>query len=171
MTDIGTTVRERLQKHTEQDDNIRKILMKHMELDDDKKEKNAGYYAWGLHAVECGVQIANILLAAKHPESGRGLRALQDLTYGLNGNDFWNKNAPALMPIITVALNAQKDWVDLTIRHKELDEYAGYDKLLSGAQAVALEVFSMLLYMTGGPLLLGTVSVNLKIDLAPYFVK
>lgn len=172
MSDLAKTLQEELQKQTETDDNIRKILMKHMELEDpNKKDNNPGYYAWGLQAVETGVALANLILSIKNPGSNRGFRAISDLTYTLNANDFWNKNSPVLVPVLTVILNAHKDWVDMTVRRKELAEYAVYDKMISGTQAICLELFSMLLYLTGGPLLINTVSLELKIDLAPYFVK
>ena len=121
-------------------------------------------------ASEVGVALANILISTKNPESGRGYRAVTDLVYALNANDFWLKNAPILIPVLTVVLNAHKDGLNYKMERENLHEYAMYDKLTASTELVALEIFSMLLYLVGGPLLMGVRSGSLKFDLAPFFL-
>jgi hypothetical protein len=152
------------------DEALRNIFKAHFHIDGDNSEGNPGYKAYALYAVEVGVSLANIILAANHPESGRAFRAMTDLTYALNANEFWLKNAPVLVPVLTIILNSHKDYVDMAVQRQEMNEYAIYDKLMGSARIVALEIFSMVLYLVGGPQLMGIESLPLKNDLAPYFL-
>lgn len=158
----------RVKNIASQDENIEKIFKKYFELDTDKHKDNPGYMAWALSALTAAMGVTNVLLAVRHPDSGRGFRAIQDLTYQLGANDFWSKNSPVLVPILTTALNAHKDYI--AMRVEAGTEYAVYDKLMSGAQAMPLEIFSMILYLVGGPMLMATSSLPLKTELAPYFL-
>jgi hypothetical protein len=58
----------------------------------------------------------------------------------------------------------------MAIRKKELEDYAIYDKMISAADGASLEIFSMLLYLVGGPTLMSEKSLPLKMDLAPYLL-
>lgn len=152
------------------DTTLRAIFTEHFELDSEKMEQNPGHKAYAGYAVEVAVSLANLILAVRRPESGRSFRAISDLTYALNANEFWLKNAPVLVPVLTTVLNAHKDHMDMIMRRAELSEYAGYDKLMSAASGAPLELFAMMLYLVGGPLLMASSSLALKEDLAPYFL-
>jgi len=152
------------------DDAIRDIFRKRFDVDSEANKESPGYQAWALDAIEVGVALANMFIAVSRPESGRGFRMAKDLTYGLNASNFWIKNAPVLMPLITMALNAHADSLNLTIDAATHREYTGYDGLLAAAKAAPLEIFSMLLYLVGGPLLMSVASTPLKLDLMPYLV-
>lgn len=163
-----------LVKQSEQDEVIRKILLQHFDVPTNEeiqeKPDKIAYRAWALLAVEVGLAMANMIIAMRKPDSGRSFRAMQDLTYVLNSNDFWLKNAPVLVPIITVMMNAHKDGVALKMEAAREQEYTIYDKMTSATGLVALEVFSILLYLVGGPLLMTSQSLPLKIALAPYLI-
>lgn len=163
---IGNT----LNSQTKIDDTLRGIFTKHFEIESEKNKENPGYKAYALNAVEVAIALSNLVLSINKPDSHRGFRAVSDLIYGLNANDFWVKNAPVLVPALTVILNSHRDYIDMQVRRNEMQEYAVYDKLITGAQCVVLEVFSMLLYLVGGPLLMNVASLPLKLDLAPYFL-
>lgn len=156
------------------DEVLRKIFMEHFALpsneDIEKNPEKVGYRAWGMMAIEVSVSMANLVIAMRHPQSGRSLRAIQDLAYGLNANDFWGKNAPILVPIMTVMINAHQNAVSLKADAVQNREYTIYDKLTSATELVPLEIFSMILYLVGGPSLMATQSLPLKLALAPYLV-
>lgn len=154
-----------------QDEQLDGIFKKYLELDSEKHKGSPGYMAWALAAHGTCMALANVLLAVKHPNSGRSFRAIQELSYLLGANDFWAKNSPVLMPILTAALNAHKDYLSMVIEQESYREYATYDKLMSGAASMPLEIFSIVLYLTGGPLLMASSSLPLKLALAPYFLK
>lgn len=170
MSTLQESVRQVLANQMELDGNIRKIFVKHLELESEENKENPGYRAYAGYAVEVGVALVNLILSVKNPNSGRGFRAISDLTYSLNANDFWVKNAPVLVPVLTIILNSHRDYVDLTVRKTELSDYAVYDKMISAADGVSLEIFSMLLYLAGGPALMNTNSLPLKLDLSPYLL-
>lgn len=171
MTDFVAELQESIKKQQKQDEALEAIFKKYLELDTDKHKENPGYLAWATSALPCCVALANVLLAIKYPESHRSFRAIQDLTFQLGANDFWSKNAPVLVPLLTVAINSHKDYVGMVVEKSTWQEYSTYDKLISGAQCVPLELFSMILYLVGGPLLMATSSLPLKIALAPYFLR
>jgi hypothetical protein len=152
------------------DENLTAIFRKRFELDSEQNKDNPGYQAWGLEAIEVALAMANMVLAIKRPDSGRGFRMAKDLTYGLNANNFWVKNAPVLMPLVTTMLNAHADELNIAMDVATYREYSGYDALLSSTKCASLELFSMILYLVGGPLLMAVSSTPLKLDLMPYFV-
>jgi hypothetical protein len=160
-----------LQTQKDVDEQLRKIFFNHFEIDSEQYKDNVGYKGWATMASEVGVALANVIMSAQDPNNGRGYRAITDLVYTLNANDFWMKNAPVLVPILTVVLNAHKDGISYRMEKENLSEYAMYDKLTAATELVALEIFSMLLYLVGGPLLMSLRSGPLKFDLAPYFLR
>lgn len=170
MSTAHDTIRTIITQQASIDNALRAIFAKHFELDSEKMEQNPGHKAYAGYAVEVAVALANLILAIRKPDSGRSFRAISDLTYTLNANEFWLKNAPVLVPVLTTVLNAHKDHMDMLMRRAELSEYASYDKLMSAASSAPLELFSMMLYLVGGPLLMAAASLALKEDLAPYFL-
>lgn len=170
MNQVRDKISSIVKQQTTQDEAFDAILKKHFEIDGDKNKDNPGYMAWAAAAVPVGIAFANLILAVNNPESGRSFRAMCDLTYNLGANDFWSKNAAVLVPILTVVLNSHKDGMALLVEQDNYKEYALYDKLISGTRVMPLEIFSMLLYLVGGPVLMAAASVPLKLDLAPYLV-
>lgn len=152
------------------DDALRDIFKKHFEITEEKKNENPGYIAWASYAVEVAVAMSNIIISLNHPEQHRGFRAVSDLTFALNANEFWVKNAPVLVPVLTIILNSHRDYIDMAMQRKDMGEYAVYDKLMGSARIVALEIFPMILYLVGGPMLMSLASLELKKNLAPYFL-
>lgn len=163
--------KELLQRQSEIDKNLEDIFVRRFELNSKDNEDNPGYRAWAGYAVDVSVKVANIIMAIKDPDSGRSFRAITDLTYQLSSNEFWSKNAPVLVPVLTTVLNAHKDCVGMMVERQTYQEYAMYDKLISGSQTSCLEIFSMILFLVGGPTLMAISSLPLKIDLAPYVLE
>ena len=152
------------------DECIEKILRKYLEIDDEKNENNLAYKGWAIGALQVGVTVANLLMAIKQPDSGRNFRAISDLSYILNVNEFWSRNSSFLMPLIIITLNSHKDYLSLASEPKEKREYAAFDRVLRGCEMVGLDIFSALLYLVGGPDLMGRSSASLKLELSPYLV-
>lgn len=167
---MNNIITNTVNSQTKVDDTLREIFTKHFEINSEKNKENPGYKAYALSGVEVGVSLANIVLSLSKQDSFRNFRVISDLVYGLNANEFWVKNAPVLVPALTVIINSHRDYVDMMLRRKEMEDYSAFDKLASGAKCASLEVFSMLLYLVGGPLLMNVASLPLKIDLAPYFI-
>lgn len=131
---------------------------------------NPGQIAYGYMAVDVAVRLANVFLAIKNPGEHRHFRAICDLTFELNANDFWIKNAGFLTPMLHVCLNTYRDGVTLLAERTLRGEYSSSDALISASRAAPLEIFPMIAYLVGGPQLMATVSLRLKLDLAPYFL-
>lgn len=170
MSSLQETVSNTLKAQANVDDQLRAIFMKHFEVESETADNDAGRKSWALYAVDTAMAIANVLLAIKKPESGRGFRAISDLIYTLNANEFWNRNSPVLVPVLTVILSSHTDYLSLIVERSKMQEYAVYDKLISSAKIVPLEIFSMILYLVGGPMMMAASSLPLKLDLAPYIV-
>lgn len=163
-----------LADQVQQDEMLRKIFAEHFELPTNEEVEGRpdkiGQRAWTLMAIEVALSCANMVIAMNRPESGRSFRSIQDLLYVLNSNDFWVKNGPVLVPVMAMACNAHKDGVAFKLDAIKNQEYTIYDKLTSATTLVPLEIFSMLLYLVGGPMLMATRSMQLKLALAPYLV-
>ena len=151
------------------DSRIIEILNKHFKVSDEAI-KDAGYKAYAGLAVEVGVAIANMFLAIRNPDTGRTYRGFCDFTYQLNTNVFWEKNASVLMPLIHMALNTFRDGVFMAVERQQRNEYSGADTLIASSRAAVLEIFPVIAYLVGGPVLMVEVSAQLKLDLAPFFV-
>lgn len=161
-------IKDTLSKQIELDGTFRALFRKHFGLDLEQNKENPGYQAWAGSAIEVGVALLNLVISIKKPASNRGFRAVADLVYTLNANEFWIKNAPVLVPVLTIVLNSHRDYVDMAVRKQELQDYAIYDKMMSAADGASLELFSILLYLVDGPALMSMQSLPLKMDLAPY---
>jgi hypothetical protein len=134
------------------------------EKKDDPKE--AGYMAAATLAIELATSLANIIVAVRRPEAGRTFRMAYDLVIGMNSNLFWSQHAPALLPLLHTALMDHLDSVALQDERGEV-KVSPYDKLIMGAEAAPMAMFSMLLFLVGGPLVQMHGSVLLKKDLMP----
>lgn len=150
------------------DAKIQDILTQHFGLLD--KDADIALKAYGTMALEVAMAIANMFLALKNPEQHRTYRAFCDLTYQLNTNDFWVKNASILLPALHVALNAYRDGGMLMADRAIRGEYSTNDALISAAQVAPLELFPLIAYCIGGPNLMVKASIPLKTDLATYFM-
>ena len=170
MSELQKSIRQVVGKQMEIDGTLRELFIKHLEINSEENKDNPGYKAYAGYAVEVGVALMNLVISIKKPDSGRGFRAVSDLVYTLNANDFWVKNAPVLVPVLTIVLNSHRDYIDMVSRRTELQDYAIYDKMMSAADGASLELFSMLLYLVGGPTLMNTNSLPLKMDLAPFLL-
>lgn len=162
-------------KNSEIDNAVQDILMRNLGLtwkegDDPKAKPDVALMAWGTMGVRVGIALANIFFAINRPNEHRTYRAICDLTFGLNTNDFWQKNAAVLLPVIHTALNSFRDGVALTVERQERGEYSSNDALISAAKAAPLELFPLLAYLIGGQELMLTASIPLKTELAPYFL-
>lgn len=132
------------------------------------KKPEVGHMAYGMLAVDVSMRLANMFLAIK---ADKGVHEVAcDLSYELAVNEFWAKNASILVPIMHVALNTHRDGVMLLVEKTIRDEYSKYDMLISASQAAPLEIFPVIAYCLGGPGLMVSASLKLKLALAPYFL-
>lgn len=170
--DLEEAIRKAASVSVSVDERIKQILVQHFELPQEGATDvpNPGYVAYGYMAVDVGIRLANMFLAIKNPGDPRTFRAICDLTYQLESNQFWSKNAGFLTPMIHVALNAHSDAVALLADRSIRNEYSTNDALIAAGRAAPLELFPMLAYLVGGPKLMATRSLQLKLDLAPYFL-
>jgi hypothetical protein len=158
-------VKKVVAKNTGIDGRIEDILIQQFRIND--REQDPGYKAYACMAVEVGMAFTNIFLALKDPTAGRSYRGFCDLTYQLAQNDFWQKNASVILPVVHMALNAYRDGVSLSL---ERSEYGVHDNLIAAARCAPLELYPLLAYLVGGPGLMVSTSIPLKNELAPYFL-
>lgn len=131
-------------------------------------QPNPAYEAYKLAAVETSVALMNLFMGIRFPKEPRTYRVACDLTFGLNNNLFWTKNAAFLVPMVQVALNAFADGIDVTVANASAGAYANDDSISVTAKYVPLEIFPAIAYLLGGPLHMRQVSLKLKRDLAPF---
>lgn len=155
------------------DEKLRGLFMEHYGLnvtDPDDKKSAVGYKAYGLMAVDVAMRLANVFMAINNPKAPRTFQAICDLTYQLNTNDFWHKNASILLPLMHAALNAHRDVIVFNKAREELNEYSMLDALSAAGRAAPLEIFPVIAYCLGGGALMQECSASLKQALAPYLM-
>lgn len=172
MNDIIAGAQAAARANNNIDARLEEIFIKHFGLEsvEGEEPKEAGYMAYGMMAVDVAMRIANVFLAIKNPTEHRTYRAICDLTYELGVNEFWRKNANVINPIMHVCTNTYRDGVELLLRRAQRDEYSSYDALISASRAAPLEIFPVIAYLLGGPKLMVSSSLALKLELAPYFI-
>lgn len=158
-------------KQTEVDTQIQQILIKYLEIEQHKEKENHGYVAWATSALSVAYSLTNMLLALKRPDSGRNMRAITDLAFILNTNDFWTRNSAFLMPLVILAVNGQKDYTLIASENRDNQQYATHDRVLRGVESIGLELFTAILYLVGGPELMAKSSMHLRMELAPFFIR
>lgn len=173
MTDLMQAVAASAKGNAEVDNQIQQILIEQFGINnmEDKDTQTAGYKAYALEAVQVGVAIANMVMALRNPASHRTYQAFCDLTYNLNTNTFWNKNASVILPILHVWLNTYRDGATFIEERIRRNEYSSHDALIAGSRVAPLEVFPVLAYLVGGPPLMLRASAALKVQLAPFLVE
>lgn len=170
MSNLTRTAAETIQAQERQDEQLKSIFEKHFNLYHESNVNNPGYQAYAGFAVDVCIRLANIIIAIKKPESNRSFRALSDLTFVLSGNEFWQRNSQVLMPMVMAIMSSHRDYVAMIVERSEMSEYAMYDKLLSGADTMPLEIFSVVAFLAGGPELMVSCSLPMKLDLLPIIV-
>lgn len=167
---IEEAIRQTTSKRTSLHDSLENIFLEEFDLLRDKDDAgfDAGYKAWGLLGVDVALRLAKMFIGLKN---NTGMyEAICDLVYQLSNNDFWQKNASILIPVMHTALNAHRDGAMLMADRAARDEYSSSDALISAARAAPLEIFSVIAYIVGGPHLMAAKSLTLKQRLAPYFL-
>lgn len=167
LSNIEQTIREAAKKATDLDSALQDIFMRYLGLDDASKP-DVGYKAYGMLAVDVAVRLANMFISLKRD---KGLhRVMCDLTFQLNTNEFWQKNATVLLPIMHVCLNTHTDGVMMALDRERNNEYSTNDTLIAASRAAPLELFPVIAYLVGGPSLMLASSLGMKRDLAPYLL-
>lgn len=166
MESIDQAIRESARKAADLDDRLTDIFKEHFGLNNE--DADVGYMAYGMLAVDVAVRLANMFISLKRDKGL--LRVMCDLTYQLNTNEFWQKNATVLLPVMHVCLNTHQDGLTLILDRESRNEYSSNDALIAASRAAPLEIFPVIAYLVGGPTLMLTASLPLKRDLAPYFI-
>lgn len=170
--DIEEAIRKAATDKVSQDEALTSIFMRCFGLPTEQppqeKVAEAGFYAYGMLAVDVAVRLANLFLSIKRNTGTHQVAC--DLTYQLATNEFWAKNASVLMPVVHICLNAHTDGTLLLTERALRNEYSSHDALISCARAVPLEIFPLVAYLLGGPTLQREASIPLKQALAPYFL-
>jgi hypothetical protein len=120
-----------------------------------------------LFAADCGTRLFNVLYSARNPGAGVGYTALMDLMVHLNGNPFWAKHGPVLMPLLHSAMAAQADYATLLLEKGDNPNITKDDEVRAECKLVGLELFVMIAFLLSGPELSTFVSLSLKRQLAP----
>lgn len=170
MTDVMQAIAKTAKGNAAVDSKIQEILIEQFGINDmeDKDAQSAGYKAYALQAVAVGIAIANMVMALRDPASHRTYTAFCDLTYGLNTNNFWEKNATVILPLVHMWLNTYRDGATFQAERTNHDEYLTHDALIAASRAAPLEIFPVLAYLVGGPVLMVKASAALKVQLAPF---
>ena len=168
---IEDAIRQATSQRVELQTNLETIFLEEYELTKKSGEEGfePGYQAWGLAGADVAVRLARMFIGLKK-NSGM-YEAICDLTFQLNTNDFWQKNASVRLPLVHAALNAHRDGAVLLAERTARDEYSSSDSLISAARAAPLEIFAVIAYLIGGPKLMTAKSLTLKQRLAPYFLQ
>lgn len=174
MTDLQQVAMNAAKGNAAIDAKIQEILIEQFginNIDGTKDAQSAGYKAYALQAVSVGVAIANMVMALRDPASHRTYQAFCDLTFNLNTNNFWEKNASVILPIIHVWLNTYRDGATFMEERARRNEYSSHDALIAASRAAPLEIFPVLAYLVGGPMLMIKASAQLKVQLAPFLAE
>jgi hypothetical protein len=168
-SDIDQAVVSAATQQADLDSRLQEIFMRNFGLmEKEGVAIEAGYKAYGLLAVDIAVRLTNMFIAVK---TDKGVyRVACDLSYQMATNEFWAKNASVLMPIMHVCLNTHRDGVMMLADRVKHNEYSSNDALISASRAAPLEIFPVIAYLLGGPVLMVSASLPLKRDLAPYFL-
>lgn len=171
MSETNERVMQAFKLSAKFDDEVRAAMSRALLLDEKKDdEKEAGYMAAATLALELSVSLANIVVAVRRPDTGRTFRMAYDLVIGMNSNLFWGQHAAALLPLLHMALMDHLDSVALQDERGEV-KVSPYDKLIMGAEAAPMAMFSMILFLVGGPIVQMRGSVLLKKDLMPLLMR
>lgn len=173
MNDAMQVVANAAKGNAAVDAKIQEILVQCLGINGMKEDDvpSAGFKAYALEAVQVGVAFANMVMALRDPKSHRTYQAFCDLVYALNTNNFWQKNATVLLPIMHVWLNTYRDGAGFLLEREQRHEYASHDALIAASRAAPLEFFSVLAYLVGGPMLMVQASIPLKVQLAPFLME
>lgn len=172
MAKIPEDTRRQIEAVGEIDKRLMEIFTTTLRIGTNEGEYGSpGYQAYALLAIDVAMSICNMFLAIKNPQSGRTYRMACDLTYGLNTNEFWQKNASILLPAIHVSLNTFRDGAALELEKLEAEAYSSSDELIVASKAAPLEIFPLIAYCIGGAPLMMLTSVPLKQALSPYFLR
>lgn len=164
---IFETAIAKVEKVSKEDAEIRQILVKVFDVEG---EENAGYKAAALEAVECGVAVINMFLAIRSPDKPRTMRVITDLTMGLNSNQFWQRNAPSLVPMLQAAIFDFFDDTNLAVERSTDNKYILYDGISTAAKLAPVAIVAYMLYLLGGPKLAIANTLILKKQLYKFFV-
>lgn len=165
---IEQAIREVVSEQSIIDNEIKDILTKQYKIDDPAKTEP--YRAIGLLVLDVSVKLMNVLRSMRFPDAGLGYRAVLDLTVGLNENQFWQKHAAVLVPLLHIAIQAQSDYAILLLDRAVNPKSSMFDGVRTESQLVGLEIFVMIGYLFGGQELITNSSINVKQALAPYLV-
>lgn len=165
MSDTDERIVQAFKLNAQFDQRVREAMARALMLDERRDDpKEAGYMAAATLALDLSVSLANIIVAVRRPETGRTFRMAYDLVIGMNSNLFWAQHAAALLPLLHTALMDHLDSVALQDERGEV-KVSPYDKLIMGAESAPMAMFSMILFLVGGPLVQMRGSVLLKKDL------
>lgn len=120
-----------------------------------------------LLAADVGSRLFNVLYAARNPDKGAGYSALMDLMVYLNGNPFWAKHGPVLMPLFHSAMAAQADYATLLLEKEANPNITKDDEIRAQCKYSGLELFPMIAFLLAGPELSVFKSLSIKRRLAP----
>ena len=174
MTQVDDRVAEAMKASRDQDQDVREVMGKALEIDGEPPTtptpEQAAERAYKLLAMEVAVALANVVRVLRRSSEARTFRVVWDLVIGLNTNAFWNQHAKALLPVLHMALVDHLDSVSMQMERGET-KISPYDNLIMGAEASCLQLFSMILFLTGGQELQLKHSVILKKALKPLLMK
>ncbi len=166
---IEQAIRERARATIDLDSALEEIFKEQYGLNPvGDKKPDPGHMAWGLLAVDVSVRLANMFISLKHDKGMH--RVMCDLTYQLNTNEFWQKNASVLLPLVHMCLNTHRDGLTLALEREVQGEYSTDDALIACSRAAPLEIFPIIAYLVGGPAMMVATSLPLKQALAPYIL-
>lgn len=144
----------------QREEKVRKLLLDAYGYDETKPDN--GENGARILAAECGARLFNVLFTVRNPTELTGYSAIMDLTVNLNGNAFWAKHGPVLMPLLHMALSAQADYATLLLEKQQNPTLCKDDELRAECKLVGLELFSMIAFLLSGQILMQQCSLTLK---------
>lgn len=154
--------------HMHRDEQVRKILLEEYGFTGSPEaEATNPDDAAKLLAADVGARLFNVLHAARNPAAGNSYAALMDLMVNLNGNPFWAKHGPVLMPMFHAAMAAQADYATLLLEKSDNPNNTKDDEVRAQCKLAGLDLFPMIAFLLSGPELSVFKSLKLKRRLAP----
>lgn len=138
-SELIKTFRELVISNTVWADAVRSTASKYLiPLEGTEDHKDPKKMADGVLATEVVVSVVTLFKAMLEMDVTANVMALMDLSFGLNSNLFWTRNANYLVPVLTTAQLAALDYIvhveDNNLAHRELqyhNRFAWLDVVVS----------------------------------------
>ena len=126
-------------------------------LEGSEESKDPRRMADAYAAVSVVVSMCNIFSALYSENNNFAMTAIVDLTFALNSNTFWVKNAGYFMPLVNAAVNAAQDF-----RDQELVDEPVWETMKQHNRMQWLEILPAVVFLASGYVAMRKYSLEMK---------